>query len=44
MGRVNVEISEELHKKMRIACAIQDITLIEFINKALKEKLGKIGK
>ena len=39
MGRVNVEIVEELHKKMKVACAMKDLTIIEFINKAIEEKL-----
>ncbi|MBW2991914.1 hypothetical protein KY345_01715 [Candidatus Woesearchaeota archaeon] len=41
MGRVNVEIQEELHKKMKVACAMKDLTIIEFINKAIEEKLKK---
>ena len=39
MGRVNIEIEEELHKKMKIACAIKGVTIIEFINGAIAEKL-----
>lgn len=41
MGRVNVEIQEELHKKMKVACAVSDKTIIEFINEAIIEKLKK---
>lgn len=39
MGRVNVEIKEEQHKRMKVACAIKDQTIIDFINKAIEEKL-----
>ncbi len=39
MGRVNIEIPEEIHKKMKIACAMKDKTVIEFINEAIAEKL-----
>lgn len=46
MGNVNIKIPDEVHKKIKIACAINSITLIEFINSAIEEKLerGKIGK
>ena len=43
MGRVNIEIPEELHKQMKIACAKDSITIIEFIRKALEDKLKKRG-
>jgi predicted HicB family RNase H-like nuclease len=43
MGRVNIEVSEELHKQMKIACAQNSITIIEFIKKALEDKLKKRG-
>jgi len=43
MGRVNIEISEEMHKQMKIACAQNSVTIIEFIRKALEEKLKKRG-
>jgi predicted HicB family RNase H-like nuclease len=39
VGRVNIEIEEELHKKMKIACAMKGTTIIEFINEAIAEKL-----
>jgi len=41
LGRVNVEIEEELHKKMKVVCAMKAITIIEFINEAIAEKLKK---
>ena len=41
MGRINIEIADELHKKVKVACALKDSTLIKFINEAVKEKLEK---
>lgn len=39
MGRINIEIPEEAHKKIKIACAMKGKTLIQFINEAVEEKL-----
>jgi predicted HicB family RNase H-like nuclease len=39
VGRVNIEIQDALHKKAKIACAMKEKTLIEFINEAIAEKL-----
>jgi len=39
MVNVNIEIPDELHKKAKIKCAMCDITLKEFIIKALEEKI-----
>jgi len=46
MGRVNIEIPDEVHKKIKVACAVNSITLIEFINQAVEERLAreKVGK
>lgn len=41
MGRINIEINSELHKKLKITCAIKNITIIEYINQAVKEKNGR---
>ena len=41
MGRINIEIAEELHKKAKVECALKGITLIEFIQKAIEEELKK---
>ncbi len=41
MARVNVEIDEEVHKKAKLNCVLQDKTLIQYINEALKEKLER---
>ncbi|MEM3126622.1 MAG: plasmid partition protein ParG [Candidatus Woesearchaeota archaeon] len=41
MGRVNIEINDELHKRMKVSCALKEKTIIDFVNKAIKEKLDK---
>jgi predicted HicB family RNase H-like nuclease len=41
MARVNIEVEDEIHKKAKVACAIKGITLIEFINQAIDEKLKR---
>lgn len=41
MARINVEIEEKLHKKMKIVCAMKNITIIDYINKAIQEKNGR---
>lgn len=41
MTNVNIEIPDKLHKKAKIQCAIEEITLKDFIIKAIEEKLNK---
>lgn len=41
MTRVNIEIPEEVHKKAKIVCAVQGITMKDYLVKALEEKLSK---
>jgi|GEM_PF-3512244 hypothetical protein len=41
MGRVNIEIPDEIHRKVKSLCALRETTLIDFINAALREKLAK---
>ncbi|MDP4012590.1 MAG: plasmid partition protein ParG [Candidatus Nanoarchaeia archaeon] len=41
MGRVNVEIENELHKKLKVACALSGKTIQQTINEALEEKLRR---
>lgn len=41
MTRVNIEINDVLHKKVKLASLMQDTTLQDFINKALEEKVKK---
>jgi|ETNmetMinimDraft_2_1059921.scaffolds.fasta_scaffold33756_2 predicted HicB family RNase H-like nuclease len=41
MTNINIEIPNEIHKKAKIIAAMEDITLKEFINKAIADKLNK---
>ncbi len=41
MGRVNIEIEQDLHKKLKIECAIKEKTIQEYINELLKKVLKK---
>lgn len=39
MGNINIELPEELHKKMKIACALNSKTIIDFVNGSLEKKI-----
>lgn len=39
--RINIAIDESLHKDLKIAAAIDGITVKEYVSKAIKEKLKK---
>ena len=41
MTRVNIEVDDELHKKAKLASLLENKTLIEFINEAIREKVSK---
>jgi predicted DNA binding CopG/RHH family protein len=41
MGRINIEIPENVHKKLKIRCITKGITIIGYINKLLEEELEK---
>ncbi len=41
MTNVNIELPEELHKKLKVVCALDSITIKEYIVKTLEEKLKK---
>ena len=41
MTRVNIEVEDELHRKAKLASLLENKTLIQFINEAIKEKIGK---
>ncbi len=41
MARINIEIDNNLHKKLKVVCAMKNTTIIEYINKAVKEKNGR---
>ena len=39
MTNINIEIPDELHKKLKIQCAVEEITLKDYIVKTLEEKI-----
>ena len=39
MGRINIELDENMHRKMKAECAMKDITITEFIEEMLRKKL-----
>ncbi|MBI1934909.1 3-hydroxyacyl-CoA dehydrogenase [Candidatus Woesearchaeota archaeon] len=41
MVRINIEVDSDAHKKAKLNCVLQNKTLIEYINEALKEKLER---
>jgi hypothetical protein len=41
MGRINVPIDDELHRKVKAFSAMHSMTLIEYLNIALEEKLKR---
>lgn len=41
MGRINIQLEQEAHKKLKILCALKETTIEKYINKILKERLKK---
>jgi len=41
MARINIEVDDELHKKAKLNSLLQNKTLIEYINEAIKEKVER---
>ncbi|MFT4304680.1 MAG: hypothetical protein ACMXX8_01180 [Candidatus Woesearchaeota archaeon] len=41
MVRINIEIKNEIHKKAKINSIVNNKTLIEYVNEAIKEKIKK---
>jgi hypothetical protein len=41
MTNVNIEIPDELHKKLKIQCAVEEKTLRDYIILSLEERLKK---
>lgn len=39
MTRVNIELPEELHKQIKIISATEGVSLKQFINKIIEDKL-----
>ncbi len=41
MGRINIELEDELHKRAKSISALKGIALMEFINQALVESVKR---
>lgn len=41
MVNINIQIPDDLHKKAKIKCAVDEVTLKEFIIDAIEDKLKK---
>ncbi len=39
MTRVNIEIPDELHKKIKVSCAMKQTTIKEYIKDVLEKRL-----
>ena len=44
MGNINIELDENLHKKAKIYCATNSITIKDFIIKLLEKEADERGK
>lgn len=44
MVNINIEIPDDIHKKAKLNSVIEDVTLKDFIIKALEEKLKNKNK
>jgi len=42
MVNINIEIPEELHKKVKLASIMQDLTLKDYIIKVLEQKAKQL--
>ena len=40
MTRINIELPEELHKKIKVACAVKDATIKDYIKEVLDNKVN----
>ena len=41
MGNINIDIPEELHRKIKVICAMNEISIRDFLVKSLAERIGK---
>lgn len=41
MTNINIEIPDELHKKAKVKCAIEEMSIKDFVIKAIEEKLKR---
>ncbi len=44
MVNINIEIPDDIHKKAKLKSVVEDVTLKEFIIKAMEEKLKNRNK
>ena len=44
MGRINIEIPEDIHRRVKAVSALKGTTLIEYINQSVEEKLKRMKK
>lgn len=44
MGRINIELPENVHKELKVKCAIQGVSIKDYINGVLKERVLKTVK
>lgn len=44
MVNINIELPNDLHKKLKILCAMNSTSIKEFINKSIEEENGKESK
>jgi len=44
MGNINIEVDENLHKKAKIHCAANSITIKDFIIELLEKEADERGK
>ena len=41
MTRVNIDLPDDMHKQAKFTCVLRDSTLIEYINRAIDDKIKK---
>lgn len=43
MGRINIQLPEDLHKKLKVVCALKGITIRDYIVSVLQSELTKLN-
>ena len=41
MGNINIELPEDVHKRLKAYCVLHDLTIQAFVTKALERRLKK---
>ena len=41
MGRINIEIPDDIHRRAKSVSALKGVTLFDYINLAIQEKLKR---